>query len=157
LASLTPDCNPASGFGDSEGRGEDGQVARWGSRSGSGAALQHPGDAYIRWVKRFILFHDKHHPQKMGPLELEAFLTNLVVDRNVAASTQHQALGAVLFLGREVLGRPIGEFGPMAPARWPERLPAVLSRDQVRSGGKQRGRESIPEESHRRTNGCTRP
>jgi integron integrase len=90
-------------------------------------------DAYVPWIKRFILFHRKRHPQEMGAPELEAFLTHLAVDRNVAASTQNQALSAILFLYREVLRRPLDELGRVAPARRPERLPTVLTRDEVRS------------------------
>jgi integron integrase len=90
-------------------------------------------DAYTQWIKRFILFHGKRHPQEMGAPELEAFLTHLAVDRNVAASTQNQALSAILFLYREVLGRPLEELGRIAPARRPDRLPTVLTRDEVRS------------------------
>ena len=55
---------------------------------------------YIDWIKRYILFHHKRHPQQMGASEIEAFLTHLAVDRNVAASTQNQALSALLFLYR---------------------------------------------------------
>jgi integron integrase len=90
-------------------------------------------DAYVLWIKRFILFHEKRHPQEMGAPELEAFLTHLAVQRNVAASTQNQALSAILFLYREVLERPLEELGRIAPARRPERLPTVLTRDEVRS------------------------
>ncbi|HEY2291706.1 MAG TPA: integron integrase, partial [Thermoanaerobaculia bacterium] len=89
--------------------------------------------AYTQWIKRFILFHGKRHTQEMGAPELEAFLTHLAVERNVAASTQNQALSAILFLYREVLGRPLDELGRIAPARRPERLPTVLTRDEVRS------------------------
>ncbi len=59
--------------------------------------------AYIDWIKRYILFHDKRHPQEMDYREIEAFLTHLAVDQNVAASTQNQALSALLFLYRYVL------------------------------------------------------
>lgn len=90
-------------------------------------------DAYVQWIRRFILFHNKRHPLEMGAAELEAFLTHLAVERQVAASTQNQALHAVLFLYREVLGRPIEELGRIAPARRPERLPTVLTRDEVRA------------------------
>jgi integron integrase len=90
-------------------------------------------DAYVQWIRRFILFHSKRHPQEMRTPELEAFLTHLAVDRNVAAATQNQALSAILFLYREVLGRPLEELGRVAPARRPERLPTVLTRDEVRS------------------------
>ena len=55
-------------------------------------------ETYVRWIKRFILFHGKRHPQKMGKLEIEAFLSFLVMKRNVASSTQNQAFNAILFL-----------------------------------------------------------
>jgi hypothetical protein len=58
---------------------------------------------YVQWIRRFILFHDKRHPRDMGVAELEAFLTHLAVEGRVAASTQNQALSALLFLYREVL------------------------------------------------------
>jgi len=63
--------------------------------------------AYLNWIKQYSIFHDKKHPQDMGAVEIEAFLTHLVVDRNVAASTQNQALSAILFLYREVLNKTI--------------------------------------------------
>jgi len=59
--------------------------------------------AYLDWARRFVLFHGKRHPAKMGAVEVEAFLTHLAVHRNVAASTQNQAKSALLFLYREVL------------------------------------------------------
>jgi len=61
-------------------------------------------DAYVHWIKRFIFFHDKRHPKDMSAPEVEAFLSHLATQRNVAASTQSQALSAILFLYREVLG-----------------------------------------------------
>ncbi len=90
-------------------------------------------DAYVQWIKRFILFHGKRHPQEMGAPELEAFLIYLAADRNVAASTQNQARSAILFLYREALGRPLDDLGRIASARRPERLPTVLTRDEVRA------------------------
>jgi hypothetical protein len=63
-------------------------------------------DAYVHWVKRFVLFHGKRHPLKMDENEVEAFLTHLAVDGHVAASTQNQALSALLFLYKSVLDRP---------------------------------------------------
>jgi site-specific recombinase XerD len=59
--------------------------------------------SYVSWVKRYIIFHDKRHPQEMGGKEIEEFLTHLAVEGNVAASTQNQALNAILFLYKEVL------------------------------------------------------
>jgi hypothetical protein len=63
--------------------------------------------SYVNWIKQYIIFHDKIHPQDMGAVEIEAFLTHLAVDRNVAASTQNQALRATLFLYRDVLNQPV--------------------------------------------------
>jgi len=87
--------------------------------------------SYVAWVKRFILFHDKRHPQGMGPPEVRAFLTHLARNRRVAASTQNQALNALVFMYREVLRRDPGEFGEFQPAKRPKRLPTVLTRDEV--------------------------
>ncbi len=63
-------------------------------------------DAYVQWVKRFILFHHKRHPKDMGAAEIRAFLTHLAVEGQVAASTQHVALQALLFLSRDILKQP---------------------------------------------------
>jgi site-specific recombinase XerD len=60
-------------------------------------------EAYVDWIKRFILFHGKRHPKEMAAAEVQAFLTHLAVDEHVAASTQNQALAALVFLYREVL------------------------------------------------------
>lgn len=88
--------------------------------------------SYVAWVKRFILFHNKRHPREMGAPEVHAFLTHLAVNRRVAASTQNQALNAIVFMYREVLRRDPGEFGEFEPAKRPKRLPTVLTRDEVR-------------------------
>jgi site-specific recombinase XerD len=64
-------------------------------------------EAYVAWIKRYILFHNKRHPRKMGVSEIEAFLTHLAVEEHVAASTQNQALSTLLFLYREVLGKDL--------------------------------------------------
>jgi integron integrase len=88
-------------------------------------------EAYAGWIRRFILFHRKRHPDDMGSVEVSTFLSWLAVDRHVSASTQNQALSAVLFLYREVLGRDLGTLPSIARARTPERLPVVLSRDEV--------------------------
>lgn len=89
-------------------------------------------DAYHDWAKRFILFHNKRHPQEMGEREVNAFLTNLAVERNVAASTQNQALAALLFLYEHVLGRPLNRMEGVVRANRPKRLPVVLTKDEVR-------------------------
>lgn len=85
---------------------------------------------YVDWIKRFILFHQKRHPSEMGKDEVEAFLTHLAVDRDVAASTQNQALSALLFLYREVLNQPL-DWVNVLWAKKPSRLPVVLTRQEV--------------------------
>lgn len=87
--------------------------------------------AYVYWVKRYILFHNKRHPREMGIREVEAFLTHLARDENVSASTQNQALGALLFLYRSVLQVELG--GPIEAmrAKRARRLPTVLSKEEV--------------------------
>src|SRR6266702_6129009 len=60
-------------------------------------------EAYVQWIKRFIFFHGKRHPREMGATEIEAFLTDLAVQRKVSSSTQNQALNALVFLYKEVL------------------------------------------------------
>lgn len=88
-------------------------------------------DAYIHWVKRFILFHNKRHPSVMGEAEVESFLSHLVVDRNVTASTQNQALAAILFLYKEVLKVDLEWMDNIQRAKKPARLPTVLTRQEV--------------------------
>jgi integron integrase len=87
--------------------------------------------SYIAWIKRFIFFHDKRHPNTMGEKEIESFLTHLAVKRNVAASTQNQALCALLFLYKEVLGRELAWLESMQRAKRPSRLPVVLTVQEV--------------------------
>lgn len=93
----------------------------------------HTERAYLRWIKRFILFHDKCHPQEMGAREVEAFLTHLAADRAVAASTQNQARSALVFLYREVLEQQLGGLDDVATAARPKRLPVVFTRQEVRA------------------------
>lgn len=88
--------------------------------------------SYVAWVRRFILFHNKRHPQDLGPTEVRAFLTHLAVNRKVSASTQNQALNAIVFMYREVVRRDPGEFGEFDRAKRPKRLPTVLTREEVR-------------------------
>jgi integron integrase len=88
-------------------------------------------EAYATWIRRYIVFHRKTHPAQMGASEISQFLTWLAVDRRVSASTQNQALSALLFLYKEVLTIEIGVVPPVVRARTPERLPVVLSRDEV--------------------------
>lgn len=87
--------------------------------------------AYTDWIKRFILFHNKRHPSEMGEKEVARFLTHLAVNLNVAASTQNQALSALLFLYKQVLNRPLDWIMGVERAKKLERLPVVLSREEV--------------------------
>jgi integron integrase len=88
--------------------------------------------AYVEWIRRFILFHDKRHPREMGAEEVSAFLTHLATQGKVAASTQNQALGALLFLYRSVLRLPLPALEGVVRARKPRNLPVVLSESEVR-------------------------
>ena len=87
---------------------------------------------YVHWIRRFILFHGKRHPRDMEAAEVERFLTSLAVERKVSASTQNQALSAILFLYREVLEVELLWLEGVVRARRPERRPVVLTRDEVR-------------------------
>jgi integron integrase len=89
-------------------------------------------DAYVQWIRRYILFHGKRHPSSMGADEVNAFLTHLAVDGDVAASTQGQALSALLFLYRHVLQEPLPWLEDVVRARKPKKLPVVLTREEVR-------------------------
>lgn len=86
---------------------------------------------YCEWAKRFIRFHQYRHPQDMGAGEVEAFLTELAVKRNVSASTQNQALAALLFLYKEVLALDLPWLADVVRAKKPQRLPVVLSIEEV--------------------------
>jgi integron integrase len=88
--------------------------------------------AYCLWVKRYIHFHNYRHPAEMTEPHINAFLTHLAVDDKVSASTQTQALSALLFLYRHVLFYELGDLGEIVRARTPKRLPVVLTRDEVR-------------------------
>ena len=88
--------------------------------------------AYVYWVKRFILFHNKRHPKTIGGSEIETFLSHLAVERNVSASTQNQAFCALLFLYREVLGVELNSPIVSVRAKRPKRLPTVLTRPEVK-------------------------
>jgi len=89
--------------------------------------------AYVDWIKRYIFFHHKRHPIEMGAAEVTAFLTALAVQGKVAASTQNQALSALLFLYREVLGVQLPWLDSVVRAKSPQRLPVVLTREEVRT------------------------
>ena len=88
-------------------------------------------NAYVHWVRRFIRFHGLRHPRELGRDEITAFLTDLAVQRRVSASTQSQALSALVFLYRHVLQQPFDWLDHIERARKPVRLPVVLSRAEV--------------------------
>jgi hypothetical protein len=91
-------------------------------------------EAYVAWIKRYVFFfHAKRHPADMGAPEVTRFLSSLAVDGGVAASTQNQALSALLFLYRDVLEVDLPWLDGIVRARCPERLPVVLTRDEVRA------------------------
>ena len=87
--------------------------------------------SYINWIKRYILFHNKRHPREMGGKEIEEFLTYLAVEENVAASTQNQALSAVLFLYKEVLKQELDLQVDAVRAKRSRYVPTVLTKEEV--------------------------
>ena len=89
--------------------------------------------AYVAWTRRFVVFHGMRHPGTMGKEEVREFLTYLAVDRCVSSSTQSQALSAILFLYREVLGIDIGWVSDIERSKKPKKIPVVLSRKEVKS------------------------
>jgi integron integrase len=89
-------------------------------------------EAYVGWIRRFILFHNKRHPLEMAEPEINAFITSLAVEGSVSASTQTQALSALLFLYRHVLEKPLPDLDTVIRAKRPGRLPTVLTRNEVR-------------------------
>jgi integron integrase len=90
-------------------------------------------EAYVGWVARFVAFHDKRPPEEMGEAEINSFLSYLAARQHVAASTQTQALSALLFLYREVFKRSVESLGDVVRARRPEHLPVVLTRGEVKA------------------------
>ena len=88
---------------------------------------------YVDWIKRYIWFHGKRHPQEMGAPEVEAFLSHLAVERTVSASTQNQAKSALLFLYKEVLQIELPWLDKITQAKAPKRLPVVMTREEVQS------------------------
>src|SRR5438093_5734227 len=87
--------------------------------------------SYVDWIRRFILFHNKRHPREMAEAEVTQFLTHLVRDGRVAASTQNQALSALLFLYKQVLKQEMGWLQGVERAKCAARVPIVLTRDEV--------------------------
>jgi integron integrase len=90
-------------------------------------------EAYVQWIRRFILFHNKRHPREMGAHEVSQFLSDLAVNRHVAASTQNQALSAIVFLYQEVLRQEIGWLDDVVRAKKAKKLPVVLTREEVKA------------------------
>ena len=89
--------------------------------------------AYIHWIKRFIYFHGKRHPEQMNGPEVEAFLTHLATKEKVAAATQNQALSALLFLYKELIGKELPWLNGVVRPKRPVRLPVVLTENEVRA------------------------
>lgn len=90
-------------------------------------------EAYWNWIKRFIIFHNKRHPNDMAESEISSFLSDLAVNKRVSASTQNQALSAILFLYNEVLKKPLDWIDNISRAKRPSRLPVVFTRQEVQS------------------------
>jgi integrase len=90
-------------------------------------------EAYWHWIKKFILFHNKRHPNDMAEAEVGTFLSHLAVEKNVASSTQNQALSAILFLYKEVLKKPLDWIEGVPRAKRPSRLPVVFTKREVQS------------------------
>ena len=87
---------------------------------------------YLDWIKRYILFHNKQHPAGLSERHVEAFLTHLAVNRNVASSTRNQALCAIVFLYRDVLKMTLGVFEQITWAKKPQKLPVVFTPEEVK-------------------------
>ena len=100
--------------------------------------------AYVDWVRRFVLFHDKRHPRGLGQIEVETFLTDLAVRRRVSASTQNQAKSAILFLYKEVINKELPWLNGVVAARVSQRLPVVLTVEEVNAAlGRLRGTSAL--------------
>jgi integron integrase len=101
-------------------------------------------DAYVGWIRRFITSCGMRHPRELGPAEVTRFLSSLAVDGNVSASTQNQALSALVFLYREALDVPVGWLNALVRAKRPARVPVVLTKAEVRGVlGKLKGRPTV--------------
>ncbi|MEW6619898.1 MAG: phage integrase N-terminal SAM-like domain-containing protein [bacterium] len=87
--------------------------------------------SYIEWIKRFVLFHNKKHPKYMGEKEISQYLSYLATNQKVSASTQNQALNAIVFLYKHILQIELGDFGHIQRAKKPEKLPTVLTKAEV--------------------------
>jgi len=89
-------------------------------------------EAYVAWVRRFVRFSGLRHPRELGPSDVTRFLSSLAVEGRVSASTQNQALAALLFLYKDVLDMPVGWLSALVRAKRPLRVPVVLTKDEVR-------------------------
>lgn len=89
--------------------------------------------AYVGWIRRYVLFHGRRHPRDLGSTHVREFLSALAVEDRVAASTQNQALAALLFLYEHVIGRALARVDGITPARSSRRVPVVLSQREVRA------------------------
>jgi integron integrase len=131
----SPVTPPHAGNGTSDGRAADAPPPRLLDAVRERIRVKHYSRrteaAYVGWIRRFILFHDKRHPREMGGPEVEAFLTHLAVAADVAAGTQNQALSALLFLYREVLGIELPWLESVTRAKRPQRVPTVLTEAEV--------------------------
>ena len=114
-----------------------GSPSRLGERARAAMRLRHLSprteEAYVHWMRRFWEYHGRRDPAKLGPEEVSAFLSVLATRGRVSASTQNQALAALLFLYRQVLGQDLPWLDDLVRAKRPARLPVVLSRDEVRA------------------------
>ena len=90
-------------------------------------------ETYVHWIKRFVYWSGRRHPATLGKAEVTAFLSHLATERNVAAATQNQALAALLFLYKQVLGKELGWLDDLLHAKRPVRLPVVLTRGEVQA------------------------
>lgn len=90
-------------------------------------------EAYLRWIREFILFHDKRHPADMGERQVADFLSHLAVNRKIAAATQNQALSAILFLYKQVLKQPLDWLDDITRAKRPLRVPLVFTRSEIQA------------------------
>jgi len=93
----------------------------------------HTERAYCQWTRRYVRYHGTRHPSTLGAGHVAQFLTYLATERTVAPATQNQALSALVFLYQEVLKMELSDLGDFQRAKWPERLPVVLTREEVRA------------------------
>lgn len=91
------------------------------------------GKTYRNWIKQFVLFHHKKHPKNLGEKDINKFLSHLATEKHVSASTQNQALSALLFLYKNVLHKELGDFGDVIRAKRSKKIPVVFTKDEVRS------------------------